>query len=162
VCNHITSWGKQSLKFRTDVAMMGKMGYDIQVKELSAAELKFSQEAIQNYKRLSDVIWKGDLYRLVSPYENDRAVLMYVNENKSRSVVFSYTLNSRFGETFNRVRLEGLDPDKTYKVNEVNVFQKPLFRDNGKSFSGDYLMKEGLNVSSNNALTSIVLELIAD
>jgi len=25
VCNHITSWGKQSLKFRTDVAMMGKM-----------------------------------------------------------------------------------------------------------------------------------------
>ncbi len=43
VCNHITSWGKQSLKFRTDVAMMGKMGYDIPVKELTENELKFSQ-----------------------------------------------------------------------------------------------------------------------
>jgi len=28
--NHITSSGKQSLKFHTDVAMMGKLGYDIQ------------------------------------------------------------------------------------------------------------------------------------
>ncbi len=28
---HVTSMGKQSLKFRTDVAMMGKMGYDIRV-----------------------------------------------------------------------------------------------------------------------------------
>lgn len=162
LCNHVTSWGKQSIKFKTDVAMMGKLGYDIQVKGFSPAELKFSQDALQNYKRLSDVIWKGDLYRLVSPYENERAVLMYVNEDKSRSVLFSYTLNNRYGETFTRVRLEGLDSAKTYKVNEVNVFQKPQFRDNGKSFSGDYLMKEGLNVSSNNALTSIVLELIAD
>ena len=159
VCNHITSWGKQSLKFKTDVAMMGKIGYDIQVKELSATELKFSQDAIRNYKRFSDVIWKGDLYRLVSPYESERAVLMYVNENKNRSVLFSYNLNSRYGETFNRVRLEGLDADKTYKVDEVNVFQRPLFRDNGKSFSGDYLMKEGLNLSSDKPLTSIVLEL---
>ncbi len=34
VCNHVTSWGKQSLKFSTDVAMMGKLGYDLQVKGL--------------------------------------------------------------------------------------------------------------------------------
>ena len=79
------------------MAMMGKLGYDIQVKELSPEELKFSQEAIRNYKRLSDVIWKGDLYRLISPYEENRAVLMYVNENKSHAVLFSYTLQSRYG-----------------------------------------------------------------
>ena len=79
VCNHITSWGKQSLKFKTDVAMMGKMGYDIQINELTEKELKFSQNAISEYKRLSDVIWHGDLYRLISPYDENRAVLMYVN-----------------------------------------------------------------------------------
>jgi len=160
VCNHVTSWGKQSLKFRTDVAMMGKLGYDIQVKELSAEELKFSQDAIKNYKRLSDIIWKGDLYRLISPYDENRAVLMYVNENKSRAVLFSYYLNSRYGENFNRVRFEGLDSDKKYKVNEVNVFSKPVFRENGKTFSGDFLMKEGLMVSSDKPLSSVVLEII--
>ena len=58
VCNHVTSWGKQSLKFRTDVAMMGKLGYDLQVNGLTEQELAFSQQAISNYKRLSDVIWR--------------------------------------------------------------------------------------------------------
>ena len=59
---------------------------------------------------------------------------MYVNEEKSRAVLFSYTLNSRYGENFNRVRLEGLNPDKIYKTGEINVFQKPTFRENGKTF----------------------------
>jgi alpha-galactosidase len=29
--NHVTNWGKQPIKFRTDVAMMGKLGFDIVV-----------------------------------------------------------------------------------------------------------------------------------
>ncbi len=160
MCDHVTSWGKQPIKFRTDVAMMGKLGYDIQVKGLSEPELKFSQQAIRDYRRLSDVIWKGDLYRLVSPYKENRAVLMYVSEEKNKAVLFSYTLNSRYGEDFNKVRLEGLNPDKNYKINEINVMGKPAFRDNGKFFPGDYLMKEGLSISPEKPLTSMVLEII--
>jgi alpha-galactosidase len=161
VCNHITSWGKQPLKFRTDVAMMGKMGYDIPVKELTPEELKFSQDAVTTYKRLSNVIWHGDLYRLISPYEENRAVLMYVDAQKSKSVLFSYTMNARYGETMEPVRLQGLDPSKTYKVEEINVFPggRKFFRENGKSFTGEYLMNVGLNVSAGQALTSTVLEI---
>jgi alpha-galactosidase len=166
VCNHITSWGKQSLKFKTDVAMMGKMGYDIKVNEMTENELKFSQDAIANYKRLSDVIWHGDLYRLVSPYEENRAVLMYVNSSKSKAVLFAYTLNTRFGESFNRVRLQGLDPVKTYKLQEINISpdgrrfsQWPGPSENGKSYTGDYLMKIGLNVGTGQALSSMVYEI---
>ena len=162
VCNHITSWGKQSLKFRTDVAMMGKMGYDIQVNELTEKELKFSQEAIVTYKRISDIIWHGNLYRLISPYQENRAVLMYINDTRSKAVLFSYTLNSRFGETFNRVRLQGLDPAKTYKIQEINVSPEGrLFgpSESARSYTGDYLMKIGLNVSSGAALSSAVFEI---
>ena len=162
VCNHITSWGKQSLKFRTDVAMMGKMGYDIQINELTEKELKFSQEAIANYKRLSDVIWHGDLYRLISPYEENRAVLMYVNSEKNKAVMFSYTLNSRFGETFNRVKLQGLDPAKIYKIQEINVLAEGRRfgpSESGKSYSGDYLMNIGLNIGTGTPLTSTIFEI---
>jgi alpha-galactosidase len=162
VCNHITSWGKQSLKFRTDVAMMCKMGYDIQINELNEKELKFSQEAIANYKRLSDVIWHGDLYRLISPYEENRAVLMYVNSEKNKAVMFSYTLNSRFGETFNRVKLQGLDPAKIYKIQEINALAEGRRfgpSESGKSYSGDYLMNIGLNIGSGSPMTSIVFEI---
>ena len=162
VCNHITSWGKQSLKFRTDVAMMGKMGYDIKVNEMTENELKFSQDAIINYKRLSDLIWHGDLYRLISPYEENRAVLMYINPAKNKAVLFAYTLNSRFGETFNLVKLQGLDQAKTYKIQEINVSNDGRRfgpSESGKSYTGDYLMKIGLNVGSGAALTSAVFEI---
>ncbi|WP_202913721.1 alpha-galactosidase [Pararcticibacter amylolyticus] len=159
--SHVTSWGKQSLKFRTDVAMMGRLGYDIDVSHLSSADIRFSQEAIKNYKRLSSIIWQGDLYRLVSPYEENRAVLMYVSKDKSQSVVFSYNLNTRYAETFNKVALEGLDPRKNYKVEEINLLPdaKSAYPDNGKTYSGDYLMKNGLELSLNSALTSAVFEI---
>jgi alpha-galactosidase len=161
VCNHITSWGRQSLKFKTDVAMMGKMGYDIQVKDFTENELKFSQDAIASYKRLSDVIWRGDLYRLISPYEENRAVLMYINSEKTKAVLFAFTLNTRYGETFNRILLQGLDPDKTYKIQEINAlpdFRRPNI-ENGRAYTGDYLMKVGLNVGSTTPLTSTVIEI---
>jgi alpha-galactosidase len=162
VCNHITSWGKQTLKFKTDVAMMGKMGYDIPVNELSENELKFSQDAILNYKRLSDLIWHGDLYRLISPYKESRAVLMYVNNAKTKAVLFAYTLNSRFGESFNRVRIQGLDPAKTYKIQEINIptdGRRYGPSENGKTYTGYYLMKIGLNAGSSAPLTSTVYEI---
>ncbi|HWJ25437.1 MAG TPA: alpha-galactosidase, partial [Flavisolibacter sp.] len=54
---HITSMGKQSLKFRTDVAMMDKLGFDIRVNNFTAQELQFANEAVKTYKRISDVIW---------------------------------------------------------------------------------------------------------
>jgi alpha-galactosidase len=163
VCNHVTSWGKQSIKFRTDVAMMGKMGFDIQVNEFNEKEMAFCQEAVKNYKRLSEVIWRGDLYRLISPYDENRAVLIYVNSNKDKAVLFSYTMNSRYGENFNNVRLQGLDPAKTYAVLEINQFPgiRSLFPTKSL-FTGDYLMKVGLNVTSYQALTSSVIEITAE
>jgi alpha-galactosidase len=167
VSNHVTDWNKKiSVKFRTDVAMMGRLGYDINVKQMSAADLKFSQQAIQNYKRLSDVIWYGDLYRLVSPNENNRAVLMYVNEAKTKSVLFSYMLNVRYKEIFNRVKLQGLDPQKRYKVLETNLMEgaKPVLPDNGRTYSGDYLMTAGINLFTGraNSLSSSIIEITAE
>ena len=162
VCNHVTSMGKQSLKFRTDVAMMGKLGYDIRVNEMTPEELKFSQEAVANYNRLKDIIWHGDIYRLVSPYDENRAVLMYVNEKKDKAVLFAYTLNARKGETFNRVRLQGLDPAKAYRIQEINIMPgvRRTGTESGRSYSGEYLMNIGLNIGSTAPLTSQVYEII--
>lgn len=162
-CNHVTSMGNQSIKFKTDVAMMGKLGFDIHVGGLKDNELKFCQEAVSNYKRLSPVIWQGDLYRLISPYEQSRAVLMYVNKDKTQSVVFSYTLHPLTDPNYSMVKLEGLDPSMKYKVKEINIMpeSKKTFEESGNVFSGDFLMKIGLKVSSSRQESSIVLELVA-
>jgi len=160
-CNHITTMGKQSLKYRTDVAMMGKMGYDIRVNEMTADELKFSKQALQNYARLKDLIWKGDLYRLVSPYEQERAVLMYVSGDQAKSILFSYSLHPRAFNQFSAVKLNGLDPKKNYKIEEINKMpdSRSRFRADGKTFSGDYLMKIGLSLPNNSELSSAVIEI---
>jgi len=163
VCNHVTSWGNQSIKFRTDVAMMGKLGFDINVEELKENELKYCQQAVTNYKRLSPVIWLGDLYRLISPYDESRAVLMYVNQEKTKSVLLSYTLHPMYDPNFSTVKLQGLDAQKQYKIEEINLMPdgKPVFEESGKTWSGDFLMKIGLKVSSPKKETSVVLEISA-
>lgn len=160
-CNHVTSMGNQSIKFRTDVAMMGKLGFDIHVGGFREEELKFCQQAVANYKRLAPVIWQGDLYRLVSPYEDSRAVLMYVNEDKTRSVLFSYTLHPLTDPNYSLVKLEGLDASKKYQVKEINLMSnnKNTFEESGTIFSGDFLMKIGLKVSSSKPENSVILEI---
>ncbi|RYZ28148.1 MAG: alpha-galactosidase [Chitinophagaceae bacterium] len=160
---HVTNMGKQSLKFRTDVAMMDKMGYDIRVHNFSPQELHFSNEAVKTYKRISDVVWFGDLYRIESPYESNRTVVMYVNEKKSKAIVFKYHLNTRRQDVFNRVQFQGLDAGKKYRIKEINLFPdtKPVLAENDKVFSGEYLMNVGLNLSPGraNPLTSNIFEL---
>ncbi|TZF86544.1 alpha-galactosidase (plasmid) [Pedobacter sp. BS3] len=163
---HVTNWGKQSLKFRTDVAMMDKLGYDINVGEFSGEDSQFSKEAVANYKRISNTIWFGDLYRLVSPYEANRAVLMYVDTLKTKSVLFSYNLQTRYHELLTVVRLQGLDPAKSYRIKEINLLpgKKSALACNNKVYSGQYLMEVGIDVSPARqaAFSSAVLEITAE
>jgi alpha-galactosidase len=42
-CNHITDWSKVGIKYKTDVPMMGKMGYDIVVSKLDEKELALAK-----------------------------------------------------------------------------------------------------------------------
>jgi alpha-galactosidase len=163
---HITSMGKQSLKFRTDVAMSGKMGYDIRVNTFTPQELQFSNDAVKTYKRISDVVWQGDLYRLISPYEENRAVSMYVSDNKSKAILFNYVTNATRKDIFTRVLLQGLDPQKRYRITEINLFPgtKSTQADNDKVYTGSYLMNIGLSLAPNRApaLSSNVFELIEE
>jgi alpha-galactosidase len=126
-------------------------------------ELEFSKQAVKNYNRLSSIIWFGDLYRIISPYEENRMVAMYVNDEKSKAVLFNYNLNIRYKEVFNRVRLQGLDSHKLYRVEEINLMpgSKSNLAENGGTFSGDYLMTMGLNLTPGKLipLSSMIIEI---
>ena len=160
--NHITDWSKVGIKFRTDVAMMGKMGYDIVVDHLDENELTFSQEALKKYDELKPVIWRGDLFRLVDPWENPMAVVQYVSKDKSKSVMFNYVISNRYGagNSTKPIVLQGLDPNKKYKIQEINVFPGSFkVIDETKVYSGDYLLKIGFNPVLSSRRTSVVLEI---
>ncbi len=55
---------KQPIKFRTDVAMMRELGFDIVVDELEPNDLEFCQQVIENYNAIKQIIWQSDQYRL--------------------------------------------------------------------------------------------------
>lgn len=158
--NHVTDWGKQPIKFRVDVAMMGKLGFDIVVSKLSEKELAFCQDALKNYDALKDVIWHGDQYRLQSPWDNDAAALMYVNETKSKAVVFNYLVNNRYNSgTKVPVRFKGLDPQKKYAVKELNLYPGTgTVMPANLVLTGDFLMTVGVNPQVSAYHTSVVLQ----
>ena len=160
--NHVTDWGKQPLKFRIDVASMGKLGFDIPVSDLNENDKLFCKKAIANYNSFKDIVWHGDLYRLVNPHENDISALMYVDKDKSRAVVFNYLVNNRYRLTATPlpVVLKGLDSNKKYVVKELNIYPGTSSSiDSENIFSGDFLMKVGINPNVSLSRTSVVLEL---
>jgi len=160
--NHVTNWGDQPLKYKVDVASMGKLGFDIVASELSAEELEFCKQAVSNYHSFKDVVWHGDLYRLVNPHLDNFSSLMFVEKERGRAIIFNYLVNSRYMLTATNepIRLKGLDPEKRYRIREINLFPgtRPRFKGD-EIYSGDFLMKVGINPSLTLRRTSVVLEL---
>ena len=164
MCAHVTSWNKNtSVKFRTDVASMCKLGFDIGLKDMTADELAYCQDAVANWKRLQPAIMDGDQYRLVSPYETNHMAVNYVSKDQKKAVLFAYDVYPRFQEKLINVKLQGLDPNKTYKVEEINLMPgvDSVLKSNGQTYTGDYLMKVGIEVFGFAATQSHVLELTA-
>lgn len=147
------------LKFRFDVAMSGRLGMEIQPKDLAGEDLSFAKQAVETYKQIRPVVQLGDLYRLVSPYgENGWASLMYVSKDKKESVFFAYSLKYHGRTTFFETKLKGLDPAKKYTVKEINKHSgSRVFWGDGQTFSGEYLMKAGINLTIGNPFESAVL-----
>ncbi len=161
-CNHVTDWSKAPIKFRTDVAMMGKAGFDIVVDHLSANDKTFAINAIKDYKAVSETIWQGDMFRLVNPWKNNSASLMFASPDKSEAVMFNYLTNRRYSNNHSvePVKLKGLEPGGSYRVTEINLYpgQKPVIAEN-TVLSGEYLMNIGLNTGLSSAHSSVVLKL---
>jgi alpha-galactosidase len=159
--NHVTDWGKQPLKFRTDVAMMGKLGFDIVVSKLSENDLHFCQQAVKTYDSVKAVIWQGDQYRLSNPREGSVASILYLNEQQTSGVIFNYLVNNRYGErSAMPIRLKGLKPAGRYRIRELNLYPGDRSTINGEiEYSGDFLMKVGFNPDVNARRTSVILRI---
>lgn len=147
------------LKFRFDVAMSGRLGMELQPKDIVGDDHDFAKKAIEEYKTIRPIVQTGDLYRLISPYDdNGWASLMYVSKDKKQSVFFAYSLKYHGRTNYFETKLNGLDPNKKYKVTEINKRNWwSSFNGNEKTFSGDFLMKVGISLNIGNPFDSTVL-----
>jgi len=159
--NHVTNWGKQPLKYRVDVAMMGRLGFDIDFHKLNNNDQQFCRDAVKAYDSIKQTVFQGDQYRLSDPRDNSVASIMYVDPSKSSAVMFSYLVNYRFGEgSKGPIRLKGLDPGKNYSVQEINLYPGSSSSiTSATSYSGNFLMTVGFNPKVDDGHMSVVLQI---
>ncbi len=163
--NHVPYWNtggrRIPVKFRCDVAMSGRLGIELQPKDMTDEERQQCTTCFADYKLLRPIVQTGNLYRLLSPYERKGvSSLMYVDDAQSHSVLFVYKIENYYDQPLPQLRLAGLNPDKTYTLTErnVRVGQKPCDL-NGKRFTGRFLMSVGIEVPLWEDYASRVFEL---
>lgn len=151
------------LKFRFDVAMSGRLGMEIQPKDMKEEDKEFAKRAIAAYKGIRPVVQLGDLYRLVSPYDNKGvASLMYATPEKDRAVFFAYKISHFINMIVPNVRMSGLDAQKRYRIKDLTAVKtnEPCAL-HGKVISGKILMEEGIALKNllKSEYSSLTLEL---
>lgn len=145
---HVSACGRTGYKTKGNVALWGTFGYELDPLKLTDADRKIIKDQVKLYHNTYDLIRDGDLYRLVSPFENPfRAIWQIVSEDKNRTMVTVVTMRAdHIPHTI--VKLRGLTPEKQY-TNEVT----------GETYSGALLMNAGINLTytANNDGDSAVL-----
>jgi alpha-galactosidase len=169
--NH-TVFRTTSIKYRVDVAMSGRLGMEIQPKNMTDEEKALCRKAISEYKEIRPVVQFGDLYRLVSPYDgHNMASLMYVSEDKSEAAFFWWKTELLWDDLIPRMKMAGLDPEKKYRIKELNRVDRDPLAYEGKVYTGKFLMEHGIEMPSKHWVdselhrsdwTSRVLHLVAE
>ena len=135
------------LKYRVDVAMSGRLGMEIQPKNMTEEEKALCKNAISEYKQIRPIVQMGNIYRLQSPYENKGvASLMYVDDARQKAVFYWWKTETFVNQHLPRIKMAGLDAGKMYKVHELNRIDNRPLAFEGKTFSGAYLMSQGLEI----------------
>ena len=133
---HVSACRRAGYETKMNVALWGSLGYELDPDKLTPEEKAEITAQIELYHKYYDVIHYGDLYRLITPFENEfRAAWEHVSEDKNEALVTVVQMRHPYDDFF-ILRLKGLDPQKVY-----------VDQESGKKYSGAYLMNAGLNLT---------------
>ena len=123
------------LEFRFHVAMRGSLSLGGNMQKYSDEDMKISKEKIDFYKKIRNIVQFGDMYRLLNLDEDEISADIYVNEEKSKAVLFIAAVNTRCFKKSIPLFIDGLDDNKKYSFTFDN---KEIVK------SGAYLKNVGI------------------
>lgn len=124
------------LSTRGNVAYFGTFGYELDINALTKEEQEEIKKQIVFMKEYREVIQYGTFYRLQSPFTDNVTVWMVVSPDKKIALVGYYRVLQVVNAGYERIRLQGLDPQMNYHVSIEN-----------REHYGDELMQVGLLTS---------------
>lgn len=134
---HVSMCSRTGFDTKGNVAMWGTFGYELDPNRLTEEDRALFRRQVAEYHFTYDLIHEGDLYRLVSPFDNAYCCAWsFVSPDKNKVLLTHITMRYYHNRKA-YIRLKGLDPAKTYRC-----------RENGLSYSGAFLMNAGLNISN--------------
>ncbi|MEH7087305.1 alpha-galactosidase, partial [Neobacillus drentensis] len=104
-----------SLSYRFHCAMMGTLGIGSNLNEWSDELIEQSAVFVEQYKQIRPVVQYGQQFRLQGLKHKGVTAVQYVSDNGSESVLFGFLHSQCLGEPLSRLRLQGLQADKSYK-----------------------------------------------
>ena len=114
--NHQTG-RRVPLNTRGIVAQSGTFGYELNPEKLSDAEKEEIQKQIEEYHRFAPLITHGDYYRLTELNDGkDYSAWMFAAKDGSEALVNLVVTHVRANGPFLYVKLQGLIPDASYRL----------------------------------------------
>ena len=130
---HVSASRRTGYDTKGNVALWGSFGYELNPNKYTEEDAELVRAQVAEYHKYYDLIHFGELYRLITPFENAfRAAWMFVSEDKSEALVTSVVMRQPYDDAF-LLKLKGLDPEKYYRD-----------EDTGEVYSGALLMNAGL------------------
>lgn len=106
---------------RGAIASLGASGYELNVSALSDEEKNACKEQITAYRKISDLVLRGDLFRLSNPFSENYFCEMIVSKDKRFAYVVGEQLRAMPLSNTQFVKLVGLAEEKLYRIEELNV-----------------------------------------
>ena len=121
VCPNHQSGRVTPFDSRAEIAMLGSFGYELDVTKLSDPDRSEIGMQIVEYKMTADLVFKGDLYRLIDPFTEGRFAAMVVSKNKAfAKLTVMEGLYTPNGVAL-RVYPKGLDENCVYEIKELKL-----------------------------------------
>lgn len=121
------------METRANMAMLGNLGYELDLTLLSSDDLKQITSQVRTYKKIRDTVQFGDYYRLQKT--TNYAAYNYVNQDQTQVVFTFVKILSQPEAPLIQIKLKGLNPNFKYYSEELEA-----------AFYGDELMNIGLTI----------------
>ena len=130
------------------VALAGTFGYELDVTRIPEADRNMIPAQVAMYPKFNDIVREGDYYRIASYLENGQwDCWEVVTKDKSEAIMTIVSVLNQANYKSRRVKLKGLDPEKTYRVTVFDMKTADDGTEKVVEAKGDSLMYAGINAT---------------
>ncbi len=108
-------------KTRGDVAQMCNFGYELNVGQLSKAEIEEIPKQVQEHRELEALIKYGEFYRLLNPFDGKKCAWELISADREKVYVMLAAVNISANDKSFYVKPKGLNPEYVYRVSDTEI-----------------------------------------